>query len=133
MDATETSRARSPSEALSVKFPAVKPSDAGMTSETSDLATLEGFCFDPGQRMVHRGGLSVALTKKEFDLARLFFRHAGIPFSREQILELIWCGPSVAEKTLDAHINKLRKKLKLSRVGLQLCSIYGVGYVLDRT
>ncbi len=73
------------------------------------------------------------LTPKEFDL---LFTLASSPrrvFSREQLLELVWDYEYFGdERTVDAHIKKLRQKLLKN--GPQIIqTVWGVGYKFDDT
>lgn len=68
------------------------------------------------------------LTPKEFDLLMTF---AGSPkrvFTREDLLTSLWEDPFYGdERTVDAHIKKLRQKIET--VGPQLIqTVWGVGY-----
>ncbi|UUX32914.1 response regulator transcription factor [Fundicoccus culcitae] len=68
------------------------------------------------------------LTPKEFDLLVMFAKNPRRVFSREQLLKSIWEDPFYGdERTVDAHIKKLRQKIEL--VGPQLIqTVWGVGY-----
>lgn len=72
-----------------------------------------------------------SLTPKEFDL---LLTMAGKPqqvFARDQLLQLIWGYEYVGEeRTVDAHIKKLRQKLE--KFGPQVIqTVWGVGYKFD--
>ncbi|GMT50018.1 MAG: DNA-binding response regulator [bacterium] len=67
------------------------------------------------------------LTKTEFHLLLLFFEHPGRFFTREEIINRVWNEESyITERTVDVHIQRLRKKLKSCK---DLISTYsGIGY-----
>lgn len=68
------------------------------------------------------------ITPKEFDLIRLFARYPKRVFSREELLDQVWgMDYYVDERTVDAHINRLRKKLA-SIEEVQIETVWGVGY-----
>jgi DNA-binding response OmpR family regulator len=75
----------------------------------------------------------IEVTSREFALAWMLFSNLGIRLSREQISAAVWSTSSeVAERTLEQHIYKLRKKLKLSpRTGVRLRTLYSMGYKLE--
>jgi len=78
----------------------------------------------------------IELTHREFDLAVFMFRNAGRVVSRSHILESIWGmhGADLNTRTVDTHISRLRKKLKIGPDnGWQLSAIYQHGYRLERT
>ena len=71
------------------------------------------------------------LTPKEFDLLFTLAQKPKQVFSREQLLELVWGYEYYGEeRTVDAHIKKLRQKLE--KVGPQVIqTVWGVGYKFD--
>lgn len=71
------------------------------------------------------------LTPKEFDLLKTLAQNPRQVFSREQLLELVWEYQYFGdERTVDAHIKKLRQKLE--EVGPQVIqTVWGVGYKFD--
>ncbi|MDO1605040.1 response regulator transcription factor [Lactobacillus sp. YT155] len=73
------------------------------------------------------------LTPKEFDLLKVLANKPRQVFSREQLLEQVWGYDFFGdERTVDAHIKKLRQKIEL--VGPQVIStVWGVGYKFDDT
>lgn len=79
-------------------------------------------------------GALVDLTRKEFNLALLFFRNAGRPLSRALIMETVWKDESIEEsRTMDTHISRVRNKIGLvPENGFRLSPVYGYGYRLDR-
>ncbi|MBS4461704.1 response regulator transcription factor [Aerococcaceae bacterium zg-B36] len=68
------------------------------------------------------------LTPKEFELLAMFAKYPKRVFSRDQLLKSIWEDPFFGdERTVDAHIKKLRQKIEL--VGPQVIqTVWGVGY-----
>lgn len=78
-----------------------------------------------------RGGLSIHLTRIEFDLLATLAQHAGQTLSREQLLERIHGDASVAgyDRSIDAHIRNLRRKIEADPSDPQIIqTVYGVGY-----
>lgn len=84
------------------------------------------------RREVLFDGQSVTtLTPKEFDLLFTMAQKPKQVFSRDQLLELVWGYEYYGEeRTVDAHIKKLRQKLE--KVGPQVIqTVWGVGYKFD--
>ncbi len=79
-------------------------------------------------------GTLVDVTRKEFDLALLFFRNIGRPLSRALIVETVWGGsPPEMSRTMDTHVSRVRHKLGLiPGRGFRLAPVYGYGYRLDQ-
>jgi DNA-binding response OmpR family regulator len=70
----------------------------------------------------------VELSANETKLLALLLRHPGQCFSRAEILERLWQGVFVSDRTIDSHISHLRKKITNSDVMIH--SVYGAGYKL---
>lgn len=83
--------------------------------------------LDPAARSVTRGGESVALTGREFDVLELLLSHAGRVVTRRQIDDQLYAwGDEVESNALEVHIHHLRKKL-----GSELIrTVRGVGYTV---
>ena len=71
------------------------------------------------------------LTPKEFDLLFTMAQKPKQVFSRDKLLELVWGYEYFGEeRTVDAHIKKLRQKLE--KIGPQVIqTVWGVGYKFD--
>lgn len=71
------------------------------------------------------------LTPKEFDLLLTMAKNPKQVFSRDKLLELVWGYEYFGEeRTVDAHIKKLRQKLESA--GPQVIqTVWGVGYKFD--
>lgn len=71
------------------------------------------------------------LTPKEFDLLYTLASSPRRVFSREQLLEQVWEYEYFGdERTVDAHIKKLRQKL-LKNGPQVIQTVWGVGYKFD--
>jgi len=84
--------------------------------------------IDVSSRTVLRGGRSIALTRKEFDLLALLARHPGVVFRREQIISEVWQSTwDGLGRTLEVHVAAVRSKTGMP--GL-IETVRGVGYRL---
>jgi DNA-binding response OmpR family regulator len=82
---------------------------------------------DVAMRVVKVAGQVVDVTPKEFDLLVLFVQNPGRPFSREELLDRIWKNEyDVTDRTIDTHVQRLRKKLAAGADAIQ--TVWGVGY-----
>ncbi|MCA9003065.1 MAG: response regulator transcription factor [Planctomycetes bacterium] len=73
---------------------------------------LEDLRLDLALRRAFRGGKSIYLSPKEFDLLLVLVRAKGRLILRSEILETVWDLPSdPGTNLLDVHIGRLRKKL----------------------
>ena len=86
---------------------------------------------DVENQKVKQAGEIVELTPMEFELLVFFMRNQNITLFREKIYEEIWGSEyPVESRTLDLHIQRLRKKLGLTE---ELKTIFKVGYRLEGT
>jgi len=72
-------------------------------------------------------GRHVDLTRLEFDLLSYLMRHQDRAFKREELLAAVWNYPDGVEtRTLDKHVESLRRKIGVAAALLQ--TVHGVGY-----
>ncbi len=72
----------------------------------------------------------IELTRKEFEILKLFFENQKKVFSREEILHRIWGDDViVTDRTVDVNITRLRKKIK--QYGEFLKNRPGLGYYFE--
>lgn len=85
---------------------------------------------DLEKQTVTQAGTIIDVTPKEFELLVLFMRNVNVTLFRERIFEEIWGGDySVESRTLDLHVQRLRKKVNL---GGALKTVYKTGYRLEQ-
>ena len=88
--------------------------------------------IDGAARTVDAAGRAVEVSRLEFDLLRTLAADPGRVFTREELLRVVWGYSTAARsRTLDAHVARLRAKLRAAGVEHQLVSVRGVGYRLD--
>ncbi|HWV25001.1 MAG TPA: response regulator transcription factor [Thermomicrobiales bacterium] len=96
-------------------------------SESVETISYPGLKIDVAGYKVHVEGQEVPLTATEFRLLKLLASNPGRVFSREYLLEEVWGGDvAVFDRTVDSHIQRLRKKL--GTVGEMVETVWGVGY-----
>ncbi|CAJ0808559.1 Sensory transduction protein regX3 [Ralstonia psammae] len=83
-------------------------------------------------RTVTLHGAPIRLTAREFATAWLLFSSPGAFLSRQQIATAVWgTEASVAERSIEQHVYKLRKKLGFGvATGVELKTVYSRGYQL---
>lgn len=98
-----------------------------------DLLEYGPYRFEPLHKRLLLEGQQVQLTDKEFDLAYFLFRNMGRLISRGHLLEAVWGrNPSIATRTVDTHISRVRSKLELKpERGFRLVPTYNYGYRLE--
>jgi len=75
-------------------------------------------------------GQKVELTSTEFKILDILSSRTGWVFSREKLLEKLWGHDKYpTERSIDVHINNLRKKL--GKAGDKIKNLRGVGYKME--
>jgi len=96
-------------------------------------APASGLVLDEQARAAQLDGRELDLTPVEFRLLGTLAAAPGRVFSRSKLLERLYEDHRVVgDRTVDAHIKNLRRKLEAVRPGEELVrSIYGLGYKLE--
>lgn len=90
---------------------------------------LGDIVVDTRAMTVKRGDTEYRLTNKEYELLLLFMRNPGMALSRDTIYSRVWGGEyNINSRTVDLHVQRIRKKLGLNSV---LKSVHGIGYCLE--
>jgi phosphate:Na+ symporter len=74
-------------------------------------------------------GNAVNLTRTEFALLRLLLSNRGKVLSRQQLMDTVWAGVIVTDRTVNVNITRLRKKL--GSYSQNIVSRTGFGYVFE--
>ncbi len=75
-------------------------------------------------------GEKVELTSTEFKILEILSARRGWVFNRDQLLERLWGHEKYpTERSIDVHINNLRKKL--GKAGERILNLRGVGYKME--
>jgi DNA-binding response OmpR family regulator len=101
--------------------------------QANEINTVVGdLTIDRANRSVQVDGESKALTPSEFTLLEILARRPGRIMSREQLAERLYGEDSATlERTIDAHIMNLRKKVEVDRrAPRRIVTVPGMGYRL---
>ena len=95
----------------------------------NDVHTIEDVVINIVARTVKKKNVDISLTPKEFDLLILLIQNKNIVLYKETMYEKIWGEELEFEtRTLDLHIQRLRKKLDWKD---KIKTIYKIGYMLE--
>lgn len=98
------------------------------TQKQSDIYEINGITIDTASRRVFRSGTEIFLTTKEFDLLDTLIRNKNIALTREYLYESVWKEDYLGQtRTLDNHIQRLRKKLMWDD---SIQTVFRIGYRL---
>ncbi|MDO5716274.1 MAG: response regulator transcription factor [Tissierellia bacterium] len=85
--------------------------------------------IDYGKRTLSYQGHEIILTRIEFDIVELLFRHPKQVFDKERIYENIWGYDSDGDALVVAeHIRNIRNKIKEVTNREYIKTIWGIGY-----
>ncbi len=111
---------------LLARINAVLRRSTTVSSEPISLGILE---LRPDEHRLFVDGQELTLGPTEFNLLSFFMQNPERVFSREQILDRVW-GQNVyvEERTVDVHIQRLRKALSGSQAQKYIQTVRGTGY-----
>lgn len=84
--------------------------------------------IDVAAHRVKQNNNLIDLTNKEYELLLYLVQNKNIALYRDTIYEKIWCGELEQTRTLDLHIQRLRKKLNWQKY---IKTVFKVGYLLE--
>ena len=88
--------------------------------------------LDRGRHRVTRGGQDVHLGPTEYRLLDFLMQRPGRVFSRERLLDAVWGANTYVEvRTVDVHVGRLRKALRLPDAPDLIRTVRSAGYALD--
>lgn len=94
-----------------------------------EILKYKDFEINLEQRSVAKRGELIELTLKEFELLVFLVQNKNIVLTREKLVEKVWGYDYTGEtRTVDNHIQKLRKKLELKD---NIKTVFGLGYKLE--
>lgn len=95
-----------------------------------NILTYKTLKLDIEQIKVYIDGDEIALTKKEFEILRLFLENINHVFTRDEFLTKIWKEEVyVLDRTIDVNITRLRKKIR--EYGKNIVTRLGFGYCFE--
>lgn len=99
------------------------------TRKNDAVFTIKDCVIDLSMRTVYKNGERVDLALQEYNLLEALVLNRNFALSREKLLQLAWgYDYSGDSRTVDVHIQRLRKKLGLYR---EIATVYKYGYRLE--
>jgi len=84
-------------------------------------------------RQVKYNGKEIELSPREFDILAYFTRKAEAVVTREALLQEVDKSGELFDRTIDSNISHLRTRFREAGIkSIQISSIYGVGYRLEK-
>jgi len=99
------------------------------THRSMNTFSLDKTVINLESRVVSVNGSEIEITLREFELLEILIKNKNIALSREKLLKLAWNYDYLGEtRTVDVHIQKLRKKLNWED---RIKTVYKLGYRLE--
>ena len=99
------------------------------TKKNDAVFTIKDCVIDLSMRTVYKNGERVDLALQEYNLLEALVLNRNFALSREKLLQLAWgYDYSGDTRTVDVHIQRLRKKLGLYE---EIATVYKYGYRLE--
>lgn len=96
------------------------------TNKESNEFKYKNIVVNFDSRKVYLDNKEVELTNKEYELLEILIKNKNLALSREKLLEIVWDYEYAGDtRTIDMHIQKLRKKLNLEE---DIVTVYKYGY-----
>ncbi|MGE0877119.1 MAG: response regulator transcription factor [Acidimicrobiia bacterium] len=107
----------------------------GAISGGSDVIIVGPLELMPSRREAKLDGLTIDLTRKEYDLLLFLAQRPGEVITKREMLAEVWRQPyGGADKTVDVHLSWLRRKLGETAASPRLLhTVRGVGVKLSAT
>ena len=93
--------------------------------------SFRGLMVNLDRKSVTIDGAPVSLTRTEFDLLCLLLSNSGQVLSRQRLMDSIWSGVIVTDRTINVNITRLRKKL--GPYAPNIANRQGFGYMFDES
>ena len=99
------------------------------TKKNDTIFAINDCVIDLAKRIVLKDGKEVVLTLQEFNLLEALVLNRNFALSREKLLQLAWGYDYMGDsRTVDVHVQKLRKKLDLQK---EIVTVFKYGYRLE--
>lgn len=99
------------------------------TGRMRQKLVIRDMVIDREKHVVTQNGKEVLLKPMEYELLLLLAQYRNVAFSREELIKRLWGTDYLGEsRTIDVHIGRLRKKLKLYD---SIKTIPKIGYRLE--
>lgn len=100
-------------------------------SKKSSKLEVGSLKLDLDKHICYKSGKQINLTPREFDILSLILSKKGAIVKREEVLTKIWgTDVSLETRTIDMHINSIRKKIGDTNASV-IVTLYGVGFKVN--
>jgi DNA-binding response OmpR family regulator len=101
------------------------------SEQTLSTLSFLDLIVDLNARIVTQMGVSIELTKREFDLLAVFMQNVNLVLSRDNLLDKVWgFNTEVETNVVDVYVRYLRNKLGSPGDEKYIKTVRGIGYVM---
>jgi two-component system, OmpR family, response regulator QseB len=101
----------------------------GTSGSGDPIVKFKDITIDPASRAVHKEGVKVEISRREFVLLYLLLSNLGKIVSRENLTKTLYgWDEDVDSNALEVHIHNLRKKFGNDLI----TTVRGVGYMVEK-
>lgn len=103
----------------------------GSNQSNNELLKVQDLEMNLKSKEVHRAGVEIVLTTREFRLLEYLLKNKNRVVSRTSILEHVWeVDFDLGTNVIDVYINYLRKKIEYGFPTQIIKTVIGMGYVI---
>lgn len=105
---------------------------ASGSNAAAPVSAFREWRIDEQGRTFSAAGVSVNLTRTEFDILTAFVRHPKKVFTKRELFEIVRNEEALAdERTISTHVSNIRRKLKESGTQDYIETVWGIGFKLS--
>ncbi|NBP52549.1 MAG: DNA-binding response regulator, partial [Actinobacteria bacterium] len=97
-------------------------------TSAGDVVVVGSVALDRTCRRLTVGGRPVHVPRREFEIAEVLMRRAGLVVTRQALLVELWGGHRRDTKTLDVQVGRLRSRLAAAEGRTRIVTVRGLGY-----
>lgn len=106
-------------------------SEAAETNDADVIKLEKGIEIYRQRHEVLKNNGEIEFTNKEYDLLLFLAKNKGKVISRTELLDKVWGYDFIGDsRTVDIHVQRIRKKLDESKDTSLIETVFGVGYKL---
>ena len=104
-----------------------RSANLSLVADEKQVTSRDGLVIDSSRRAAWVDAAMVPLTPREFSLLETLAHSGGRVLSRSDLIREAWTSPNgLHERSVDAHIKSLRRKLGSARDAVE--TVRGLGY-----
>lgn len=102
-----------------------------LEKKENEYLQVQDLTMNLGSKEVHRNGVQIELTAREFKLLEYLLKNKNRVVSRTSILENVWeVDFDLGTNVIDVYINYLRKKIEQGFDSKIIKTVIGMGYII---